>query len=43
MGDEAAVTGQIEGLVSAGANEVWLAPFPVGRDRSASRSALGRC
>ena len=38
VGDEAGVIGQIEGLFSAGATEVWLAPFPVGADRSASRA-----
>jgi F420-dependent oxidoreductase-like protein len=38
VGSEAAVIGQIEGLFSAGATEVWLAPFPVGNDRSASRA-----
>ncbi len=38
VGDEAGVIGQIEDLFSAGATEVWLAPFPVGRDRSASRA-----
>ena len=37
VGDEAAVTGQIEALFEAGATDVWAAPFPVGHDRSASR------
>ena len=36
VGDEAAVTNQIEALFEAGATEVWAAPFPVG-DRSSSR------
>ncbi len=36
VGDEAAVTAQIEALFEAGATEVWAAPFPVG-DRSSSR------
>jgi F420-dependent oxidoreductase-like protein len=38
VGDEAAVTGQLEALVEAGATDVWAAPFPVGADRSASRA-----
>ncbi len=38
VGDEAAVTARIEALFSAGATDVWAAPFPVGDDRSASRS-----
>jgi F420-dependent oxidoreductase-like protein len=38
VGDEASVTRQIEGLFEAGATDVWLPPFPVGPDRSASRA-----
>jgi F420-dependent oxidoreductase-like protein len=38
VGDEAAVTGQLEALLEAGATDVWAAPFPVGADRSASRA-----
>jgi F420-dependent oxidoreductase-like protein len=38
LGDEAAVTAQIEALFAAGATDVWAAPFPVGDDRSASRA-----
>jgi F420-dependent oxidoreductase-like protein len=37
VGDEAAVTAQIEGLFQAGATDVWAAIFPVGADRAASR------
>jgi alkanesulfonate monooxygenase SsuD/methylene tetrahydromethanopterin reductase-like flavin-dependent oxidoreductase (luciferase family) len=37
VGDEVSVTTQLEGLISAGATEVWAAPFPVGEDRAASR------
>jgi F420-dependent oxidoreductase-like protein len=37
-GDEASVTAQISALFDAGATDVWPAPFPVGDDRSASRS-----
>ena len=37
VGDEAAVTAQIEAVFEAGATDVWAAPFPVGDDRSASR------
>jgi F420-dependent oxidoreductase-like protein len=37
VGDEGAVTAQIEALFAAGATDVWAAPFPVGEDRSASR------
>ena len=37
VGDEAAVTAQIEALFAAGATDVWAAPFPVGDDRSGSR------
>jgi alkanesulfonate monooxygenase SsuD/methylene tetrahydromethanopterin reductase-like flavin-dependent oxidoreductase (luciferase family) len=38
VGDEGAVTAQIEALFEAGATDVWAAPFPVGDDRSASRT-----
>jgi len=38
VGDEASVTAQIEALFAAGATDVWAAPFPVGDDRSASRT-----
>src|SRR3954468_8406491 len=37
VGDETAVTAQIQSLFDAGATDVWAAPFPVGEDRSASR------
>jgi F420-dependent oxidoreductase-like protein len=37
VGDEASVTAQIESLFSAGATDVWAAPFPVGGDNRASR------
>jgi F420-dependent oxidoreductase-like protein len=38
VGDEAAVTAQIEALFEAGGTDFWAAPFPVGGDRSASRT-----
>jgi len=38
VGDEASVTRQIKELFEAGATDVWLPPFPVGPDRSASRA-----
>jgi alkanesulfonate monooxygenase SsuD/methylene tetrahydromethanopterin reductase-like flavin-dependent oxidoreductase (luciferase family) len=38
VGDEDAVTHQITELFSAGATDVWAAPFPVGSDRAASRA-----
>jgi alkanesulfonate monooxygenase SsuD/methylene tetrahydromethanopterin reductase-like flavin-dependent oxidoreductase (luciferase family) len=38
VGDETSVAGQIEALFAAGATDLWAAPFPVGDDRSASRS-----
>jgi alkanesulfonate monooxygenase SsuD/methylene tetrahydromethanopterin reductase-like flavin-dependent oxidoreductase (luciferase family) len=38
VGDEATVERQITGLFDAGATDVWVAPFPVGEDRSASRA-----
>jgi F420-dependent oxidoreductase-like protein len=38
VGDEAAVTEQIEALFEAGATDVWAAPFAVGDDKAASRS-----
>ena len=38
VGDEPAVASQIEALFTAGATDVWAAPFVVGPDRSASRS-----
>jgi F420-dependent oxidoreductase-like protein len=37
VGDEAAVTAQIQELFDAGATDVWAAVFPVGEDKSASR------
>jgi alkanesulfonate monooxygenase SsuD/methylene tetrahydromethanopterin reductase-like flavin-dependent oxidoreductase (luciferase family) len=37
VGDDAAVTAQIEALFEAGATDVWAAPFPVGDDRAESR------
>ena len=36
VGDEASVGAQIEALFTAGATDVWAAPFPVGEDRKAS-------
>lgn len=38
VGDEESVRSQIEELFSAGATDVWAAPFAVGSDRSGSRS-----
>ncbi|MDX6234859.1 MAG: hypothetical protein QOH68_3987 [Nocardioidaceae bacterium] len=38
VGDEAAVTAQLQALVDAGATDVWAAIFPVGADRTASRA-----
>jgi F420-dependent oxidoreductase-like protein len=38
VGDEASVTRQVKDLFEAGATDVWLPPFPVGPDRSASRA-----
>jgi F420-dependent oxidoreductase-like protein len=38
VGDEASVTQQVQELFDAGATEVWLAAFPVGDDRAASRA-----
>ena len=38
VGDESAVASQIDALFTAGATDVWAAPFVVGADRSASRS-----
>jgi F420-dependent oxidoreductase-like protein len=38
VGDEAAVTSQLQALVDAGATDVWAAIFPVGPDRAASRA-----
>lgn len=38
VGDEAAVTRQVEALFAAGATDFWAAPFPVGDDRAASRA-----
>ena len=37
VGDEAAVTAQVEALFEAGGTDFWAAPFPVG-DRAASRT-----
>jgi F420-dependent oxidoreductase-like protein len=38
VGTESSVADQITDLFDAGATDVWAAPFPVGPDRSASRS-----
>ena len=38
VGNEASVADQIAALFEAGATDVWAAPFPVGPDKSASRS-----
>lgn len=38
VGDEAAVAEQLEALVTAGATDIWAAPFPVGDDRPGSRA-----
>ena len=42
VGDEAAVTAQIEALFDAGATDVWAAVFPVGDDRAHLAGALER-
>jgi alkanesulfonate monooxygenase SsuD/methylene tetrahydromethanopterin reductase-like flavin-dependent oxidoreductase (luciferase family) len=36
VGDEAAVTAQLQGLLDAGATDIWAAVFPVGEDRAGS-------
>lgn len=38
VGNEDAVTAQVEALFAAGATDVWAAPFPVGEDRARSRA-----
>lgn len=38
VGDEAAVTAQLETLFAAGATDIWAAPFPVGDDAATSRA-----
>ena len=38
VGDEASVAEQLQGLLDAGASDVWAAPFPVGDDPSGSRN-----
>ena len=37
VGDEASVAEQLQGLVDAGATDIWAAIFPVGDDASGSR------
>jgi F420-dependent oxidoreductase-like protein len=37
VGDEAAVAEQLQGLIAAGATDVWAAAFPVGDDAAGSR------
>jgi len=39
VGDEASVAEQLQGLIDAGATDVWAAPFPVGDDK---RDSLNR-
>jgi len=36
VGDEAAVSAQLQGLLDAGATEIWAAMFPVGEDKRTS-------
>ena len=38
VGDEAAVTAQIEAMFEAGATDMWASIFPVGDDREGSRT-----
>ncbi len=38
VGDESAVTAQIEAILDAGATDMWAAIFPVGDDREGSRN-----
>ena len=38
VGDERSVAAQLRALFEAGATDVWVAPFPVGDDASASRA-----
>jgi F420-dependent oxidoreductase-like protein len=38
VGDEAAVTAQIEAIFEAGGTDLWANPFPVGGDRAGSRA-----
>ena len=42
VGDEKSVTNQLQGLLSAGATDVWAAVFPVGDDKDARRTSLRR-
>lgn len=37
VGNEASVTAQLQGLLDAGATDIWAAVFPVGADRASSR------
>ena len=37
VGDEASVASQLQGLLDAGATEIWAAPFTVGADATESR------
>jgi F420-dependent oxidoreductase-like protein len=37
VGDERAVTSQLQALLDAGATDIWAAVFPVGEDKRASR------
>src|SRR4051812_25043442 len=37
VGDEKAVTAQLQALLDAGATDIWAAVFPVGEDKRASR------
>jgi F420-dependent oxidoreductase-like protein len=38
VGDEQSVTAQLQGLLDAGATDLWAAVFPVGADRAGSRA-----
>jgi F420-dependent oxidoreductase-like protein len=42
VGDEAAVQGQLERLIEAGATDVWAQPVAVGQDRKQRRASLQR-
>lgn len=42
VGDEKAVTRQLQALLDAGATDIWAAVVPVGQDRAARRASVGR-
>jgi len=42
VGNEKSVTRQLQGLIDAGATDIWAAVFPVGADREDRKASIRR-